>query len=73
MAGDRLPPRRSDYTLARITSALTLTFVLALLLVVGAFTGREPTLPIVLALLGGIGTLLGVEALSRLLNRGGTE
>lgn len=70
MSGDRPPSRRGDYVLARIVSALTLAFVLALLLIVGAMTGREPSLPIVLALLGGIGALLGVEALQRLLNRG---
>lgn len=70
MAGDRPPARRGDYVLARIVAALTLAFVLAGLLIVGAMTGREPSIAIVLALLGGIGALLSVEALSRILDRG---
>lgn len=70
MAGDRPPARRGDYVLARIISALTLAFVLALLLIVGAVTGREPSVPLVLVLMGGIGALLSVEALTRILDRG---
>lgn len=73
MSGDRPPARRGDYVLARIISALTLALVLALMLIVGAATGREPSAPLVLILLGGIGTLLGVEALSRLFDRGGSK
>lgn len=70
MSGERPPARRGDYVLARITAAITLIGVLAVLLIVGSITGREPSLPIVLTLMGGIGALLGVEALTRILDRG---
>lgn len=59
--------------LARIISALTLIGVLAVLLVVGSVTGHEPSLPLVLTLVGAIGGLLGVEALTRFMDRGGSE